>query len=506
MGNALLNNLKTATNYTYTENGAVTHKTTQSALLDLFALGGAYRTRSDEDVILLFQKAYDENPLYALKCLFYLRDVRGGQGERRFFRTCIKWLAATHTDAMRRNLEFVPEFGRWDDLYTFVNTKLEKNAFKLIQDQLRLDVQSKTPSLLAKWLKSENTSSQESRNLAHLTRQYLGMTHKEYRKTLSILRERINVLERLMSAGRWDEIEFDKIPSRAGLIYKNAFARRDIIKAKYEAFAKDETTKVNAKTLYPYEVVSQAYNLMSGSSYWYDNPKIALDNTDRLMINKYWDNLADYFNGASLNALAVVDTSGSMWGSQASAPINVAISLGLYCAEKAQGPFHGHYISFSSRPQLIETAGVDFCDKVKRIYSTNLCENTNIEATFDLILNTAIQNNLKQSDLPQSIVIISDMEFDAARGAGYWRHSNTASQETLMEGISRKWRAAGYEMPNLVFWNVEARQDNIPMKAQNSITFVSGFSPVIFEQIMQGKTAYDLMMDKLNSKRYEVIR
>ena len=504
MKNTLLNNLKTATNYTYTENGAVTHKTTQSALLDLFALGAAYRTRSDEDVILLFQKAYDENPLYALKCLFYLRDVRGGQGERRFFRTCIKWLAATHTDAMRRNIEFVPEFGRWDDLYAFADTKLEKDAFKLIQNQLRLDVQSKTPSLLAKWLKSENTSSQESRNLAHLTRQYLNMTHKEYRKTLSILRERINVLERLMSAGRWDEIEFDKIPSRAGLIYKNAFARRDVIKAKYEAFAKDETTKVNAKTLYPYEVVSQAYNLMERAC-WYDSSKTALDNTDRLMINKYWNNLADYFNGASLNALAVVDTSGSMWGLQASAPINVAISLGLYCAEKAQGPFHGHYISFSSRPRLIETAGVDFCDKVRRIYSTNLCENTNIEATFDLILNTAIQNNLKQSDLPQNIVIISDMEFDAARGAGYWRHSDTTPQETLMEGISRKWRAAGYEMPNLIFWNVEARQDNIPMKAQNGITFVSGFSPVIFEQVMQGKTAYDLMMAKLDSDRYKDI-
>ena len=506
--NAFIDGLKNETNYTYTENGALTHKSTMDGLLDLFALGGAYRSRSDEDCILLFKKAYDENPVYALKCLFYLRDVRGGQGERRFFRTCMKWLASYDKAAAERNLKYVSEFGRWDDLYAFEGTKLEKQAFEVIKKQLALDVQCKTPSLLAKWLKSENTSSQRSRYLGNKTRQYLGMTHKQYRKTLSVLRERINVLERLMSAGKWDEIEFDKIPSKAGLIYKNAFARRDIIKAKYEAFAKDETKKVNAKTLYPYEVVKEAYELTS--SYSWHRGSVALDDTNRLMINKYWDNLADYFNGASLNALAVVDTSGSMtWGGNTVRPIDVAISLGLYCAEKAKGPFHGHYVSFSSRPQLIETAGVDFCDKVRRIYETNLCENTNIEATFDLLLDTAIKNRVSQEDLPKSIVIISDMEFDSARRTTYnyyERSYRDTSRTTLMEGIAKKWAANGYQMPNLVFWNVDARQDNIPMKVQDGISFVSGFSPVLFEQIMQGKTAYDLMMDKLDSERYAVIQ
>jgi hypothetical protein len=191
-----------------------------------------------------------------------------------------------------------------------------------------------------------------------------------------------------------------------------------------------------------------------------------------------------------------------MWGTDASAPINVAISIGLYAAERARGPFHGHYISFSSRPQLIETRGIDFVDKVKRIWETNLCENTNIEATFDMLLKTALRSNCKQEDLPKTIVVVSDMEFDSARGY-YGRHEDNS---TLMENISRKWEQAGYRMPNLVFWNVEARQDNIPMKAKNGITFVSGFSPVLFEQIMKGKTGYDLMMDKLNSARYECIR
>lgn len=500
----LLNGMKAATNFTYTENGALTHKSTLSGLLDLFALGAAYRTRSDVDCIYLFQKAYEEDPIHALRCLFYLRDVRGGQGERRFFRVVTHWLANYDTAAMRRNLEYVPEFGRWDDLYEFIGTKLEEDAFELMRKQLMLDVQCKAPSLLAKWLKSENTSSPKSRDLANKTRKAFRMTHREYRKTLSLLRERIKVLERLMSENRWDEIEFDKIPSKAGLVYRNAFARRDMIKAKYEKFAKSETTKVNAGALYPYEVVAKAFNITRSSYGFYGSRPVdvPLDNTERLMINKYWDNLTDYFNGASLDALCMIDTSGSMWGREGSAPINVAIALGLYAAERARGPFARHYISFSSRPQLIETSGVDFVDKVKRIYSTNLCENTNIEAAFDMVLKTALRTHCSQADLPKSIVVISDMEFDYARGRGYGAYSDT---RTLMENIERKWEDAGYKMPNLVYWNVQARQDNIPMTVKDGVSFVSGFSPVIFEQIMKGKTAIDLMLDKLDSERYACI-
>ena len=378
-----------------------------------------------------------------------------------------------------------------------------------MREQLTLDVQSKTPSLLAKWLKSENTSSVESKRLAAKTRRALGMTHREYRKTLSILRERINVLERLMSAGKWDEIEFDKIPSRAGMIYKNAFARHDIERAKsekvvqtYSDFAKDETKKVNAKTLYPYECVAEALKLFRTGSYWNMRELPPMNDTNRLMVNKYWDNLENYFKEANFNGLAVIDTSGSMVNSDATAPINVAISLGLYCAEKAKGPFAGHYVSFASRPQLIETAGVDFCDKVQRIYRTNLVDNTNIEATFDLLLDTAIRNGCKQEDLPQNIIVISDQEFDSARGY-YGRGADT---RTLMENIERKWLAHGYQIPNLVFWNVACRHDNIPMTVKDGVSFVSGFSPSIFQQIMSGKTAFDLMYEVLDNERYACVK
>jgi len=509
--NKMLNGMKKTTNFTRTENGALTHKTSLSGLLDLFGMGAAYRTRSDADCIVLFQKAFAEDPIYALKCLFYLRDIRGGQGERRFFRVVTKWLAAHETEAMLRNLKYVPEFGRWDDLYVFVGTKLEREAFQMMEEQIKLDLTCKTPSLLAKWLKSENTSSEDSRMLANKTRAAFGLNHRQYRKMLSALRARINIVERLMSAGKWDEIEFDKIPSKAGFIYRNAFARHDIERMKsekpvrtYEDFMKDEKTTVNAKDLYPYEVVAKAYNLTYNrvdSWGWGRSTNFyTADSVERNAINKYWDNLKDYFNGCSLDALCMIDTSGSMWGEEASAPINVAISLGLYAAERARGPFAGHYISFSSRPQLIETVGVDFCDKVQRIYKTNLCENTNIEAAFDMLLNTAIRNGCAQDDLPKSIIVISDMEFDSQRGR-YGRGDNT-----LMENISAKWAQYGYQMPHLVYWNVQARQNNVPMDVKDGVTLVSGFSPVLFEQIMKGKTAYDLMFDKLDSDRYACIK
>ena len=517
MSNKFLNGLSNGSNYTLTENGAVTHKSTKSDLLDMFAMGAAMRTRSDEDVILMFRKAFAENPTYALKCLFYIRDVRGGQGERRFFRVCMKDLAKNHTEVAMRNLRHVPEFGRWDDLYVFVGTPLEGAAMNIMKEQLALDIQCKTPSLLAKWLKSENTSSAESRRLANITREAMGMTHKQYRKTLSVLRARINVLERLMSENRWDEIEFDKIPSKAGMIYKNAFARHDLERAKsdkviqtYEEFAKDTTKKVNAKTLYPYECVAEAFKAMGGFSWMgYGRRNVSLDDTNRLMVNKYWDNLEDYFNGASFNGMAIVDTSGSMCGTEASAPINVAISLGLYCAEKGKGPFANHFITFSSNPTFVKTEGVDFCDKVVRMSAADWGGSTNVEAAFDLMLNTAIQNHCSQDEIPQNLIVISDMEFNSCVTSGpasvsRWG-SRVAPSATLFEQMAQKWARAGYQMPHLIFWNVQARQNNIPMLGNGPISYVSGFSPSIFQTIMTGKTGYELMMEKLNSERYAVI-
>ncbi len=354
--------------------------------------------------------------------------------------------------------------------------------------------------LIFKWLKSENCSSLESKRLGKLTRQAFGLTAREYRKLLSKGREKENVLERLMSANEWEKIIFDKIPSRAGIIYRNAFARRDIIAKKYESFAKDKNTKVNASVLYPYEVVAKAV-ASSRWSYHFNT----LSETERAMINKYWDNLSDYLNGKDCSMMCVVDTSGSMTGSDAAAPINVAISLGLYCAERIGGPFKNHYISFASKPQLIKTEGIDFVDKARRIYKTNLCDNTNLEAVFDLLLKTATKRGVKQSDIPKTIVVISDMEIDS--GTGYWSdsHWTKRSASTEMEKIRQKWAAYGLQLPKLVYWNVDARQNTI-LDAGPNVSFVSGMSPTIFKQVITGKTGYDLMLEAINSERYAVIR
>lgn len=474
-------------NYTYTDNGALSYKSTLNAVYDLFALGAAYRERSDEDCIELFRKAFDDDETYAMKCLFWIRDARGGAGERRFFRVCMKWLASEHPDAVRRNLVYFSDLGRWDDYFCLFDTPLEKEMLAFIKHQIALDVESKTPSLLFKWLPSCNTSSAQTREYGHRIRNYLGLNQKQYRKMLSKMRQRINVLEKLMSAGEWDKIIFDKIPSNAGFRYRNAFARRDVLAQRYAEFAKDKKTKVHADTLYPYEVVKQALAYNKGND---------SEGTQRNMINKYWSNLHDYIQNGVFNGICVCDVSGSMYGT----PINVALSIGMYCAEKAQGPFANHFITFSMRPELVEFDGPDFVEKVQRTAAeAPWGMNTNLEATFDLLLDTAIDNCCTQEDIPANLIIVSDMQFDCAvRGGAYGG--------TLLEGIRKKWEHYGYKMPSLIFWNVNASSDLIPMKDEDGITFVSGFSPNLFEQIIQGKSGIDLMYDKLNNERYEGIK
>lgn len=506
-----VNALKQENNFKHTENGAVAKKSTMSKLYDLFALGGSYRSRTESDCIVLFKNAYQENPAYALKCLWYLRDILEGQGERRFFRVCLKWLATYDKQAVLRNIETIARdgFGRWDDLFVLFDTPCESAVMKLIEYQLVNDLKAyqagAAVSLLGKWIPSENSSSAKTKHDARRIIAALHVTPREYRKTLSALRERIHVVERLMSQNRWDEIDFSHLPSRAGLIYRKAFERRDMIQQKYREFAKDTSTKVNAGKLYPYDVVREAQKVMHCDSYWnYGSREPRLDDTQRLMVNKYWDNLRNIFPaGENFNAMVVCDTSSSMLSgaSNTASPMQVAVSLAMYAAERANGPFKNHYISFSHRARLVEVIGADFCDKVSRIIRSNVCENTNLESVFDLVLDTAMQYRLPRNAMPKTLVVVSDMEVDRAAGI-----SNR--KETFMDSMRRKWaQKCGnrYEFPNVVFWNVSARNDTFLDDPKSGITFVSGCSPVLFEQIMSGKTSIDLMMDKLNAPRYKDI-
>lgn len=502
--NTFMENLKDATNYGLTENGALTHKTTKSAVLDMFAVCGAYRGHSVEDCILMFKNALEENETLAIKCLFYLADCRGGQGERRFFRVCYQWLAKNYPEVALRNLKAIPEYRRWDDvIYATVGTPIEDAALAFIKSQLALDVESKTPSLLAKWMPSENASSRETKRVAGIVRAYLGMTHKQYRKTLSVLRTRINIVEKLMSENRWDEIEFDKIPSKAGLIYKNAFARRDMIAKKYETFAKSTDTKVNAAVLNPVDIAEKVF-----TKYRYG--RNMHNETDRAMLQKYWDNLKDYYNGRQENGIAIVDVSGSMSGQ----PLYAAVSMGAYIAERGHGPFANHFITFSAEPELVKFEGVDIVDKFIRAEDADWEMNTDIKAVFDMLLNVAKQNSTKPEDMPERLYIFSDMQFDKCLTDGTkvqdrwcrtsYNHPTAQGMETLLESIASEWAAAGYELPKVVFWNLRASENNIPALG-GRFSYVSGFSMSMIETILSGKDGYDLMLEKLLSERYALV-
>lgn len=503
MTNAFVNGLDNEFNYTHTLNGGAAYKSTMNKILDLFSFGGAYRYRSAEDKIVLFKEAYEQDNTYALKCLFYLRDVRGGQGERQFFRDCYHWLASYDSATAARNIALIPYYGRFDDLYCLVDTPLENTAFEYLYfctQKAINDLKTKTASdeiLVFKWLKSENCSSKTSKALAKKTRNAFHMTSKQYRKLLSWGREQIKVLEVLMSENRWDEIRFDKISSQAGLKYSGCFATREETRDRYKNFfADDKVPKVNAGALYPYEIVQKAL------SHYYSQ-----DDVEQKGIEAYWNNLPDVLADSEYNMLCVCDTSGSMTGT----PINVAIGLSMYCAERTKGVFHNKYISFSSRPQLINITGVNFCDKVYRIYETNLCDTTNLEAVFDMLLDVAIKNHVKQSDLPDSICVISDMEIDAATNSRWgWGNDGdwdgwTKDNSSIMMGDMRiKWAAAGYRLPKLVYWNVNATT-NVILDNGPDVSFVSGASPSIFTGIATGKSGVGLMFEVLDSGRYAAI-
>ena len=501
----MLNEMKSMLNMKTTENGAVAYGSTLNEVLDLFAFGGAYRQRTDAEVIELFNKALIRDEALAMKCLFWIRDVRGGAGERRFFRVAMKWLANTYPEVARRNLAHVPEYGRFDDLYVFVDTPLQDEAMIMLSRQLLADMVVEFPSLAGKWAKSCNASSKDSRRLGEITRSYMNMTPREYRRVLSALRERLNVLERLMSGKRFDEIDFSKLPSVAGMRYSHCFSTREELKERYAEFMAKPESKVNAATLFPYDCAVKALKV----------DHMPYGSTEREAVNKFWANLPDYIgeNDAS-NFMCVCDTSGSMtWADHNPLPIDVATSLSIYFAERAKGPFHNHYISFASRPQLIEITGRDFVEKVNRIRRAGLCDNTNLQAVFDMLLALA-KRGVPAEDFVKKLFIISDMEIDQATNElwdGYNRYNRQTwnrdnAFKSLMEHIRANWeRQTSIPFPQLYYWNVNARNDTVLDLGPN-VSYISGANPSILKQVLSGKTGWELCLETILSERYAPIR
>lgn len=484
--------LKEEANLTYTENGAVTYKSSTSDCLDLFATVGALRNAENDEILARFIRAFTENRDLAIKTLFYARDVRGGLGERRVFRVILKWLANHHPDTVRKNLVYVSEFGRFDDLFTLMDTRCQKDAIACIETQLKQDVaalaeENGSVSLLAKWLPSVNASNVEGVRLAKRIARSLGMNDAEYRKTLSALRERIHIIENDLRRKDYG-FDYSKQPSGAMYKYRKAFLRND--PERYSRFIEDVQAgkaTLHADTLAPYQLVDPhlTYNGLAH-----------IPKEEIASLNATWASLPDF--GDDSNTIAVIDTSGSMYGYYSPKPASVALSLGIYFAERNTGVFANHFITFSDRPQLIQLKGDNFCDKLNYVCSFNEIADTNIEATFDLILRTAVKNQLPQDQLPERLVIISDMEFnDCAENASL---SN-------FEHAKAKFEAHGYKLPRVVFWNVASRAMQSPVKMnEQGVMLVSGCTPRIFSMVASDATdPYALMLEVLEAPRYEKI-
>ena len=494
--NEFLKAIKEETNYTLTENLGVTHKSTMSKVLDMFGMGGSMRNRNEDDILHMFKCAYGEDPELALRCLFYLRDVRGGQGERRFFRVILHWMGNHMVDEVEHLIPMISEYGRWDDLFELFNTKSEPAMLGYIYHTINKN----EDHLIYKWLPSINASSRTTKSRGRKIAAEFNMTEREYRKMLTEGRKACNLVESLMSQNHWDQIAFDKLPSRAGLLYKKAFMRREETKARYAEFMSNDKTKVNASVLNPVEIAHQIFTYRG-----WNRPS----DTERNAWQKYWDNLKDYYNGREEPGIAIVDVSGSMTG----VPMEAAVSMGAYIAERGKGPFQNHFITFSSNPELVEFSGVDIYDKFVRAQSAEWGGSTNIEAVFNLLLDTARRNHVAKEDMPRTLYIFSDMEFNGCVTSGpvsrdRWASSSRPLNErqinTVIEEQARKWQQYGYQIPRVVFWNLDARHNNIPAIG-DGFSYVSGFSMNMVECILSGKDGYDLMLEKLNSARYQPI-
>lgn len=503
MFNLIEEELKKQDNLTRTENGAIGYKSTDSALVDLNYKVNSLRDSEEDEIIKLFDSAFHENPAYAVKWLFFARDIREGLGERRLFRICYSRLLDLDKDLFLKNLEIISEYGRWDDLVSLIGISnvTDECIGHIIDEQLTNDInnmmQKKSISLLGKWLPSENASSKDTISLAKQMRGLLGLSSKKYRLLLSELRRYLDVVEVKMCGNEWNSIDYNKVPSLANLKYKNAFMRHDETRrTQYlESVSKGES-KINMKVATPVDVVSK-YTNINGRPSDYDE-----------VLELAWDNLKDV---SISDTMVVADGSGSMTipvgGSRTVTALDVANSLAIYTSEHNTGVFKDKYITFSNRPQFVDLSN-DNSLKEKLENARKHCEvsNTNILAVFKLILGLAVKNDIPNEEMISNILIISDMEFDYAQKG--WGNRDTVLSKSLFEEIREYYNEVGYDLPKLIFWNVNSRTGAIPLTENDmGVVLVSGFSQNVLKMVMSEKyNPYEVLIEMITSERYDLVQ
>ncbi len=441
-----------------TDNGMVTNSTSLNSNVDMFFLAGATRRWEEKDIETLFQKSIIENPTIALKTLFWARDVRGGAGERRFFRICSKFLNANYVTHLEHNLKHIPEYGRWDDVFVIDNDEI----LPLIKEGLENE-----NGLLAKWLPRKS-------EFGNKIRKYLGLTPKEYRKLIVGLS---NTVEQAMCSKDWGSIEYTKVPSVAMNKYRKAFERND--ETRFGQFIDDVTdgkAEIKAGAIFPHMLYEAAKR-----------------GETQKAVEAQWNALPDYMEGDE-RVLPVCDVSGSMTGQ----PMSVSVSLGIYLSERNKGIFKDAFVTFSNRPTMQYLKG-SLYERIRQLERASWDMNTNLEAVFELLLTKAIKHNIPKKEMPTKILIISDMEFDSCIRNG---------EDTAISMIDKQYIDAGYERPEIIFWNVNGKLGNVPgSHTHKGVGLVSGFSPAIMKSVLEGKvdTPTSLMLRTVLSDRYSPI-
>jgi hypothetical protein len=499
-----LKSLERQLNTAQTWNGAKAYSSTLDACLDLFGKIGACRSDIPQ-AIRLFHVAYKENPETAIRILFYARDIRcgksnnGGQGERAVFRAILRELAITNWTLVAKLIPLVPFYGRWDDLLVLENTTDSAwyDVLCLFATQLERDEESlkanESVSLLAKWLPSINASSKNSKRQGKAIAKFLELTEPQYRRLLTALRDKINIVEQALCAKEWDTINYEQVPSKAGLMYRKAFQKHDEDRyTEYLEAVKKGEKKINAGVLYPYDICVPVL----GDSY-YD--KLEMTETERASLDVMWNALPNYMEETPFNGLVLADVSGSMYDSYSTSktrPIDVSVSLAVYIAEKNTGIWANTFMTFDSEPRLAKISGNDIYSKLQSVKSsTSYMGSTNLMGAIKSILDAGVKNNLTQEEMPQCLIVISDMQFDQAC---------KSNKKTNFEQIQKEYKKAGYTMPSIIFWNVNA-STNVPMTKDDAGTaLVSGRSPSILKSILNARflTPIDLMNDCIYNERY----
>jgi hypothetical protein len=457
-------NATNAPGATVTANGMPALTSSGDAICDLFYDIGS--SRNNPNITSTFFRAFAKDKTLAARTLFWARDVRGGAGERQTFRNLMLELEATAPAECKRLLSFIPEYGRWDDLLIFQTAGMKVEAYKLCALGIRSG-----DGLCAKWMPRKGPVAIELRKV-------MGMSPKQYRKTLVNL---TNVVEQKMCAKEWDKIDFGKLPSIASKQYMSAFHRNASIQyIAYKAALMKGEAKINASAIFPHDVIR-------GMRYG-----------DAAVGMAQWEALPNFLGDDKI--IPMVDVSGSM-GCPAGPGITcmeVAVALGLYIADKQQGAYNGMFLTFSQTPELIQLKG-NLVVKMSQMMRSKWGMSTNVESAFKLILDLAVKNSVPREDMPKYLLILSDMQFNRCV-------ENPSDSAIGM--IRRMYETAGYEMPKIVFWNLNAMYGNKPgMTFDKDVAMVSGFSPAIMKSILKAEKfdPISVVLDVINGERYSGI-